>query len=189
MTDIIFIFIVIFILIAMLFFARRFRSPDFLIEKRRYVDGRRKDNLEFINVSIFQGYPSSQMCRNDVTNGLILKLNANTSWQDISFLPAVSGPVSLNCDSIFFTDRQYPKSCFFMHPLLRPIFNNSSVDEKLLLFLEKYRLEIETGKWGAVLVRSSGVIKASEIDEIIQEFKKIDFSFHELQGTHQLRKL
>lgn len=147
---------------------------DFENEKEIFFLDNPNHQKETFLVNIFTGYPKSQMCQNSAENGLIYKINSSLSWQYIEIQNSSYSPIK--CDSIFFTDKKYPRICWISSLYLRPLFNsNTEIPECLEQFLTKYNLGIEAGEWGAILIREKKPILASEFKNIVAEFGRIKF--------------
>lgn len=153
----------------------RFNKVDYDVEKVKYATVKfalSGSELETFIVNIFVSYPESQMCRNSVENGLIYKLSPILSWQYIEVSNASFSPV--RCDSIFFTDKSYPKFCWIKSTFLKALFtSDEKISKDLEYFLTKYNLGVEAGNWGAILIRERKAILSSELDQIVTDFKAL----------------
>ncbi|QEY16800.1 hypothetical protein D0C16_12960 [Cellvibrio sp. KY-GH-1] len=160
---------------TLIFFKVRLNRVNFIEEKVKYCSLLEKE-VETCLVNIFSNYPQSQMAQLPIDNGLIYKLRNGLSWQYIEVSNASFSPV--RCDSVIFTDKKYPKFCWMKSTYLRALFkSNEKISKEVETFLNKFELGVETGHWGAILIRERKAILSSEIDEIIKEFESIDWEF------------
>ena len=152
------------VLLIALYFARKFRDPDFDIEKYEYL--RLNPESELLNVHISVSYPDSSIWSGGVENEGIVKISSTASWQTLDI--HTTGPLPIKRDSIQLLNRPYkPTKCFYSDVLRAKVSNEYIASPKVLEFCEENNIGIEAGSWGALLIKEKGVFKANEIKNII----------------------
>jgi hypothetical protein len=154
----------IFILLIALYFARKFRDPDFDIEKYEYLKLNPESELLSVHISI--SYPESSIWSGGVENEGIVKISSTASWQTLDI--HTTGPLPIKRDSIQLLNRPYkPTKCFHSEVLRVKVSNEYTASPEVLEFCEANNIGIEAGSWGAILIKEKGIFKASEIKNII----------------------